>query len=127
MNPLDPHILVVDDDRDSRELWAFALMYAAFRVTSAEDGDAALAAASIVHPDLVITDVAMPRMDGVQLTNELRRHAWMRDVPILGVTGQGDHARARLLAAGASHVMQKPCCPDELVAIVREYLHRRSA
>jgi len=77
-----------------------------------------------VPPDLVIMDIAMPRMDGVELTRTLRGRPATRQVPIIAVTGeQAVFRRAR--AAGCTAIVTKPYAADDLLALVQKFLGRR--
>jgi CheY-like chemotaxis protein len=76
-------ILLVDDDPDLVEVYTELLEQLGFSVTSAVDGQAALTLAPELQPDLIITDVSMPRMSGLELTRQLRLHPRLSGVPIL--------------------------------------------
>lgn len=117
-------ILVVDDDRAVRESLARSLQYSGYGVETTEDGVEALAWLSGNHPDAVIMDVMMPRLDGLETTRMLRANG--NDVPILILTARdavGD--RVDGLDAGADDYMVKPFALDELLARLRA-LTRRS-
>lgn len=118
------HILVVDDDRAVRESLARSLQYSGYEVDSAADGVEALAHLSGSHPDAVIMDVMMPRLDGLEATRMLRSNG--NDVPILVLTAR-DAVDDRVdgLDAGADDYMVKPFALDELLARLRA-LTRRS-
>lgn len=118
------HILVVDDDRAVRESLARSLQYSGYEVDSAADGVEALARLSGSHPDAVIMDVMMPRLDGLETTRMLRSNG--NDVPILILTAR-DAVDDRVdgLDAGADDYMVKPFALDELLARLRA-LTRRS-
>lgn len=118
------HILVVDDDRAVRESLARSLQYSGYEVDSAADGVEALAHLSGTHPDAVIMDVMMPRLDGLEATRMLRSNG--NDVPILVLTAR-DAVDDRVdgLDAGADDYMVKPFALDELLARLRA-LTRRS-
>lgn len=121
-------ILVVDDQADAREFFSFVLRTAGAEVTEAADGAAALRAALERPPDLVMTDLVMPLMDGVELSHCLSEHEATRNIPVVVVTGQaiGDVAlRAR--SAGCKAVVAKPCSPDALVQAVNYQIGRRAA
>ena len=118
------HILVVDDDQAVRDSLARSLRYTGDTVTTAVDGLEALAKLSAIHPDAVIMDVMMPRLDGLETTRMLRQTG--NDVPILILTARdavGD--RVDGLDAGADDYMVKPFALDELLARLRA-LTRRS-
>lgn len=126
MPPSHRDVLVVDDDRDARELFAYVLELAGATVAVAADGEAGLRTALRRHPDLVVTDIAMPRMDGISMTRRLREAEPTRSIPVVALTGQyvGDlPAQAR--QAGCSEVVVKPCSPETLVNLVNRYIGRR--
>ncbi|CEI33176.1 Response regulator MprA [Propionibacterium freudenreichii] len=117
-------ILVVDDDQAVRDSLARSLHYSGYEVETAEDGLEALAKLSNLHPDAVVMDVMMPRLDGLETTKVLRANG--NDVPILVLTARdavGD--RVDGLDAGADDYMVKPFSLEELLARLRA-LTRRS-
>jgi CheY-like chemotaxis protein len=120
------YALVVDDDPDARELFMMFLEHAGAQVASARDGVDALAAAHAHPPDVVVTDLAMPRMDGLELAHRLRADPATRHVPIIAVTGHAvmDVPR-RARQAGCDAVLVKPCGPDELISTVRRFVGGR--
>ena len=114
-----PLVLLVDDDRDTREMYSEYLTHAGMRVTSANCGRRALERAHEQVPNVVVTDIAMPEMDGAELSRRLRADPPTRDVPIIAVTGNGS-VRAR--EAGCDVVLEKPCTPDHLADVIEEVL-----
>jgi CheY-like chemotaxis protein len=105
-------------------MFSHVLREAGLDVVEATDGLSALDAMSDATPDLVITDIAMPRMDGVELTRALRGQPAMRQVPIIAVSGeQAVFGRAR--AAGCTAIVSKPYAADDLLRLVRQFLGRR--
>jgi two-component system response regulator HydG len=108
-------ILVVDDDASARESMAEALTEAGFVVASAGDGYEALWLAARRAHDVVVTDVSMPGIDGVELTRRL--HAFARHVPVILTTGLAETRDLLTSAAdyGAVACLQKPMNLDELV------------
>jgi CheY-like chemotaxis protein len=125
-----PKVLVVDDDRDTLHLYTTALALSGFEVVSAEDGAEALRLADREVPDAVVTDLAMPGMDGVALCRHLRAIPGARQLPVIAVSGQASPAlRSDARRAGFAAVLLKPCLPDELVEIVGRLIeapHERS-
>jgi len=118
-----PSILVVDDDRPLAASIRRALAYEGYSVTLAEDGPAALRSARDSAPDLVILDVMMPGMDGIDVCRRLR--AGSEGLPIMMLTARdsvGD--RVTGLDSGADDYLIKPFAYDELVARVRALLRR---
>ena len=125
--PIHRKILIVDDDRDARELFTFVLEDAGVTVALAEDGVTGLRAALERQPDLVLTDIAMPRMDGINMVRRLREQECTRAIPVVAITG---HVVAdlpeRAREAGCAEVVPKPCSPDDLIDLVNRYIGRRS-
>lgn len=114
-----PVVLVVEDHPDMRRLTSDALE-PELRVVTASDGDEALQIAEALHPDLVLTDVMMPRMSGERLLAELRARPRLTGTPVLVLTARADdELRAAMLRAGAVDYVMKPFQPEELRARVR--------
>jgi two-component system OmpR family response regulator len=117
-------ILVVDDDPHIRQLLVFALAKAGLDAIEAQDGEAALAMAESHAPDLVVLDINMPRMDGLEVCRRLRAAG---DVPILFLSSRDDEIdRVLGIELGADDYVVKPFSPREVVARVMAIL-RRSA
>ncbi|MBC7984440.1 MAG: response regulator [Candidatus Obscuribacterales bacterium] len=114
-------ILAVDDSPSMRDLVALTLRQAGFEVTQAKDGDEALALATASEYDLVLADVNMPNMNGIDLIKALRGDERYRLVPILMLTTESSQDRRREgKAAGATGWIIKPFEPQQLV----DTLHR---
>ncbi len=116
-------VLVVEDYRDARELYAEYLEYQGFRVAVAENGYEALSIAAKLHPDIILMDLSMPGLDGWEATRRLKMSPATRDIPIVAVTGHamvGQHEAAR--QAGCDAYVTKPCLPEDLVAHIRRVL-----
>lgn len=119
------HILVVDDDRDIRNLLSEYLQKQGYRVSAAEDGRAMRAAISVTMPDLIVLDVMLPGEDGLTLCRELRSQS---DVPVLMLTARGEEIdRIVGLEMGADDYLAKPFNPRELVARIKSILRRARA
>jgi DNA-binding response OmpR family regulator len=115
-------ILVVDDERNIVQLARLYLDKEGFRVESAYDGAQALEKAKALKPDLVILDVMMPELDGLDVCKELRKTS---NVPIIFLTARGDEVdRIVGLELGADDYVTKPFNPRELVARVKAILRR---
>ena len=115
-------ILVVDDEPRIVELARDYLEHAGFRVITAHDGHAALQAARRDRPDLVVLDLGLPGLDGLDVTRELRRDG---STPIVMVTARDDELDKLLgLELGADDYLTKPFSPRELVARVKAVLRR---
>jgi DNA-binding response OmpR family regulator len=116
-------ILVVDDDPEIVSLLRRGLAYEGYTVDTADDGTEALAKAREKEPDLVILDIMMPGIDGLEVSRRLRQAS---GVPILLLTAKGTVAdRVAGLDSGADDYLVKPFAFDELLARVRALLRRR--
>lgn len=112
-------ILVVDDSASMRQMVAFTLKSATHQVEEASDGSQALTIARSKPFDLVITDVNMPKMDGLTLTKELRQLPAFKFTPILVLTTESNAEKKQQgRAAGATGWLVKPFNPDQLLATV---------
>jgi DNA-binding response OmpR family regulator len=118
-------ILVVDDEPEIVRVVRAYLEEAGFRVVIASDGEEALYVARHEKPDLVVLDVLMPRMDGLEFTRRIRRE---RDVPVIMLTARAEETdRIVGLELGADDYVTKPFSPREVVARVRAVLRRAHA
>ena len=116
-------ILAVDDSASMRQMVAFTLKGAGHMVLEAEDGQAALAAVRGTKVDVVVTDVNMPRMDGITLVKSLRALPEFKFTPILLLTTESaDNKKAEGRAAGATGWLVKPFNPDQLLATIKKVL-----
>jgi CheY-like chemotaxis protein len=117
----ETRVLVVDADARSLETLAVALLDSGFAVRTAASGAEALAEARKRPPSLVLTEIAMPGMDGIQLCAEFRGDPRLGDVPIVLLAGgQADsRLRERVSTAGASDYLTKPIDLPRLVQVIR--------
>ena len=118
-----PLVLVVEDYQDAREMYAEYLRFAGFRVAEARNGIEALEKASSLSPDIILMDLALPRMDGWEATRRLKADERTRAIPVVALTGHAlaGHAEGAR-QAGCDAFVTKPCLPDALVAEVRRVL-----
>jgi len=118
-----PRILVVDDDRDIRDMLSFKLAGAGFDVHTEADGETGLAAARELDPDLILLDWMMPRLTGPEVCQRLR--ADESRVPVILLTAKAQEADVqRGFATGADDYISKPFSPRELVSRVQALLAR---
>ena len=118
-------ILVVDDEPQIVQLVRDYLEHGGFKVLTAADGQTALRTASTQHPDLVVLDLGLPGIDGLDVTRSLRRNGI---VPIIMLTARTDESDKLVgLELGADDYLTKPFSPKELVARVRSVLRRSEA
>lgn len=120
---MKPRILIADDDEMIAASVRRALIYEGYHVEVVHDGAAALAAARDHNPDLVVLDVMMPKLDGIEVCGRIREDG---DTPILMLTAKDTVAdRVLGLDSGADDYLLKPFAYDELLARVRSLLRRR--
>ena len=112
-----PLVLIVEDDPGTRLMYRDHLIHSGFRIVDAHNGHQALAKAQEFRPNAVLTDLAVPGMDGFEFCRALQRLPSMRDIPILAVTGHPEYLNEpdRFRLAGISRVLAKPCS-TELIA-----------
>ncbi|WP_051943671.1 response regulator transcription factor [Streptacidiphilus rugosus] len=123
--PLPRRILVVDDDPTVAEVVAGYLMRAGYTVDRAGDGRTALAEAAVFRPDLVVLDLMLPELDGLEVCRRLRAEPSTRHVPVVMLTAKGDeHDRILGLELGADDYVTKPFSPRELVLRIQSVLRR---
>lgn len=123
--PMPRTILIADDDPHIRQLLVFALAKAGLDTIEAEDGEAALAAVEHHAPDLIVLDINMPRMDGIEACRRLRAKS---DLPILFLSSRDDEIdRVLGIELGADDYVTKPFSPREVVARVMAILRRTAA
>ena len=123
--PSRPLVLIVDDHDDTRELYIVSLAAFGFEAIAAADCAQAIRQAWESHPDIVVTDLALPGGDGWQLVQDLKREARTRYIPVVLLTGHAAPAmRERADREGCAAFFVKPCLPDELAAELRHVLDR---
>ncbi|MCM0035487.1 MAG: response regulator [Burkholderiaceae bacterium] len=119
------HILIVDDDRDIRDLLSEYLQKQGYRTSLAADGRAMRAVLSRSEPALIVLDLMLPGEDGLTLCREVRAHS---DIPIIMLTARGEEVdRIVGLEMGADDYLSKPFSPRELVARIKSILRRTRA
>src|SRR5436190_4384395 len=120
-------ILVVDDEPDALELISFNLKGAGYEVLTAEDGNSALRKARARKPDLILLDLMIPEVDGLEVCKILRRDPETSAIPIIMLTAKaGELDRILGLELGANDYITKPFSPRELVLRVKNLLKRNS-
>ncbi|WP_238010272.1 response regulator [Dactylosporangium sp. AC04546] len=118
-------ILVADDDMDIRDLVAFKLEQAGYDVVAVDNGLAALTAATENPPDLVVLDVMMPGMSGIDVCRQLRIEQGTKSLPIILLTARAQEGDVEVgFGAGADDYIVKPFSPRELVSRVEAVLAR---
>lgn len=122
------NVLVVDDEIGALTLIGIMLERGGFNVLKAKDAKAALATLDQTIPDLIILDVMMPGMDGIELCGVIRDREETREVPVLILSARGDaESVMRGMEAGANDYLPKPILHHDLVAKVRSILSQVNA
>lgn len=113
--PVDkPVVLLVEDHEDTRQMYA-EFLRASFEVETAADAQAALVVLRRRRPDLVVTDLSLPGMDGFDLIAALRTDPALADIPAICLSGFGGNTHEhRARTVGCDRLLQKPCMPDAL-------------
>jgi two-component system phosphate regulon response regulator PhoB len=118
-------ILIIEDEADIQEVIQYNLSREGFKVACAGDGERGLEAARRDSPDLVLLDLMLPSVDGIEVCRQLKRDPITRSIPILMVTAKGEDSDVVLgLGVGADDYITKPFSPKELVARVKAVLRR---
>jgi len=123
-----PMILCVEDNEDSRAMYAAFLTRAGFRVTEASNGLEGLERARALHPDLIVLDISLPVMDGREMLKQLREAEPEETVPVIVVTGQAypEHWRDAI-DRGCDAYLTKPCPLGDLLAAVLKVISLKRA
>jgi two-component system cell cycle response regulator DivK len=121
-----PLVLVVEDYQDAREMYAAYLQFSGFDVAEATNGVEAIEKTIELMPDIILMDLALPRMDGWEATRRLKTDERTRHIPIVALTGHAlaGHAEGAR-QAGCDAFVTKPCLPDALVAEINRMLGSR--
>jgi len=123
-----PLVLVVEDYQDAREMYAAYLQFSGFGVAEAGNGVEAVEKATELLPDIVLMDLALPRMDGWEATRRLKADPKTKHIPVVALTGHAlaGHAEGAR-EAGCDAFVTKPCLPDALVTEIKRLLDQRSS
>ncbi len=116
-------VLVVEDYQDAREMYSEYLRFSGFDVVEASNGFEAIEKATEQMPDIILMDLALPRMDGWEATRRLKADERTKGIPIVALTGHAlaGHADSAQ-KAGCDSFVTKPCLPDALVAEIQRML-----
>jgi DNA-binding response OmpR family regulator len=111
-------ILIVEDDEDLRRMFRHALSLAGYDVKDTGDGINALRLVELQRPDLIILDLGLPLLSGLNVQQEIAAHAHTRDIPVVIVTASS----SPLTGVNVACVLRKPASPEEVVDVVRQCL-----
>jgi two-component system alkaline phosphatase synthesis response regulator PhoP len=118
-------ILIVEDEKDIAKMLEYNLQKEGFKTLSVRDGEDALDAAMKEHPDLVLLDLMLPGMDGLEVCKELKKEAKTASIPIIMLTAKSQESDKIIgLELGADDYMTKPFSPRELIARIKAVLRR---
>lgn len=118
-------ILVAEDERDIRDLIAFTLQFAGHTVLTANNGEEAVQMTLQEIPDLVLTDVRMPKMTGYEACKIIKADPTTQHIPVVFLSAKGQEAEVQTgLDSGADEYLLKPFAPDQLTRKVAEILGR---
>ena len=115
-------ILVVEDYQDTREFMSFLIKGYGYQVVEAADGFQALDMLKAHFPDLILMDMAMPGMDGIEATEAIRKLKRGAAIPIIAVTAHGKQFYEKAIEAGCTDLIAKPVDFDSLEALLDQYL-----
>ena len=123
----EPLVLVVEDYQDAREMYAAYLTFSGYRVAEATNGIEAIEKTIELMPDIILMDLALPKMDGWEATRRLKMDERTKHIPIVALTGHAlaGHAEGAR-QAGCDAFVTKPCLPDALVAEIQKMLAARA-
>ncbi len=121
-------ILIAEDERDIRDLIAFTLRFAGYEVLTANNGDEAVQMTKKELPDLVLTDVRMPKMTGYEACRLIKADPVTQHIPVVFLSAKGQDAEVQTgLDSGGDEYLLKPFAPDQLTRKVAEILSRAKA
>jgi CheY-like chemotaxis protein len=116
-------ILIAEDERDIRDLIAFTLKFAGYDIITANNGEEAVQLTKKELPDLVITDVRMPKMTGYEACKQIKADPATRHIPVVFLSAKGQEAEVQTgLDSGADEYLLKPFAPDQLTRKVADIL-----
>jgi CheY-like chemotaxis protein len=113
-------VLIVEDHADTRELYAWVMREAGWQVETVNDGLEALIMAVTTEPDVVVMDVNLPLIDGIEATRRLKADPRTAHIPVVACTAFGEVRDAEMLRAGFDQLVPKPCSPEELRDVVEK-------
>jgi CheY-like chemotaxis protein len=121
-------VLVVEDYQDAREMYAAYLQFSGYRVAEATNGVEAVQKTLELMPDIILMDLALPKMDGWEATRRLKSDERTKHIPIVALTGHAlaGHAEGAR-QAGCDSFVTKPCLPDALVGEIQRMLAERAS
>lgn len=118
---MQKQVLLVEDQGESRTMMKTLLQNFGYSVAEAADGYEAVEKAIEIRPDIILMDMAMPVMDGLESVRAMRQHDALATIPIIAVTAYGDFYRQRALDAGCTDVLYKPLDFEKLGPTIGDF------
>jgi CheY-like chemotaxis protein len=118
-------VLLVEDNDDARALYVYMLASAGYRVNAVSNGLEALAEIQVNRPDLIVTDILMPVLSGLDLILAVRSDNELVDLPVVAITSFGENFREQARAAGAADAIDKPTETKRMREVIEAVLSRR--
>jgi len=116
-------ILIVEDNEDNLMVYRTILEHVGYNVIEARDGEEGIARAREEHPDLILMDISIPRIDGWEATRRLKENEETRDIPIIALTAHAlEEDREKALRVGCDGYLAKPVEPRRVVEEVKRYV-----
>jgi two-component system, OmpR family, alkaline phosphatase synthesis response regulator PhoP len=123
MNKPGFKILIVDDEPDVVEILSYNLLKENHRIYKAYDGYECLQITSALTPDLILLDMVMPGLNGIETCIELRKNVQLKNIPILFFSGESDYRLPlNAILAGGNHFIYKPARPSAIIEIINTFL-----
>ena len=120
-------ILIVEDDDDFRELYSYMLAAGGYKVKAVRNGLEALAEMQVNRPDVIVTDIIMPGLSGLDLIVAVRSNDEIADLPVVAITSFGESLREEARAAGATDSIDKPTEIARMREVIEAAVSRSSS
>jgi two-component system cell cycle response regulator DivK len=120
-----PRVLIVEDHEDTLEMYAWCMRAAGWLVWAVTDGEQALSIASQIVPDVIVMDLRLPVIDGLDATRLLKANPATKHIPVVGCSGVVGGADALAKEAGCDEFVAKPCPPEDLRELLEDVVTKR--
>ena len=108
-------VLVIEDDQDTRDMYAELLKYNGFEVLTARNGMEGFTRACESSPNVILTDLGLPNIDGWEVIRRLRSDTRTKTIPVVVITGRGTPELTEMASQLGARLLLKPCAPDALI------------
>jgi CheY-like chemotaxis protein len=120
------NVLLVEDDAEARALYGYMLALAGYKVSAVQNGLEAFAEIQVNRPDVIVTDIAMPVLSGLDLIIAVRSDDNLADLPVVAITAFGEKLREQALAVGATESIDKPTELAKMREVINAAMSRAS-